>query len=207
MERLRQIAATPWKVWNEFERGLAYPRARLTFAYNGIVWGKNWRLYGVPIVQKHRHSTIYIGAGLQLRSTWRSNPLSPHHPVVIGTWQAGARLTIGDNFGMTGGTLCAAQAIVIGHNVAVGANTTIIDTDFHWLSFEARRIDPAGAKTAPVVIEDDVFIGMSCIILKGVTIGRGSIIGAGSVVTRTVPPGSLVAGNPARIVRSLNEMG
>jgi acetyltransferase-like isoleucine patch superfamily enzyme len=104
---------------------------------------------------------------------------------------------------MTGGALCASGRITIGNNVAVGANSVIIDTDFHPLRPEDRRLMPAEGKTADVIIEDDVFIGMSCLILKGVRIGRGSLIGAGSVVTKNVPPGMIVAGNPAQIVREL----
>jgi acetyltransferase-like isoleucine patch superfamily enzyme len=93
--------------------------------------------------------------------------------------------------------------VTIGDNVAVGTNSTIVDTDFHPVDPRLRRENPAKAKTAPVVIEDDVFIGMNCLILKGVTIGRGGVIGAGSVVTKSVPPGMLAVGNPARVAREL----
>jgi acetyltransferase-like isoleucine patch superfamily enzyme len=194
---------TPWKINNQIWRLLAYPRIRFIFALNGIPWGRGWRLYGVPIVQKHHLSRISFGPGLQLRSSVRSNPLGPNHPVILCTWQAGARLQAGANFAMTGGSLCAAQRILIGDDVAVGANTVITDTDFHPLSYAARHSDPADGAVLPVTIEDDVFIGMNCLILKGVTIGQGSVVGAGSVVTREVPPHSIVAGNPARLVREL----
>jgi acetyltransferase-like isoleucine patch superfamily enzyme len=179
---------------------------RLIFAWSGIRWGAGWRLYGVPVIQKHRRSRMCFGPGLQLRSSVRSNPLGPNRPVVLATWQEGSYLEVGANFAMTGGTLCAAGRIVIGDNVVVGANTTIVDTDFHPLDFDRRRSNPSEGRSAAVVIEDDVFIGMNCLVLKGVTIGRGSVIGAGSVVSRDVPPGVLVAGNPARAVREL-ELG
>jgi acetyltransferase-like isoleucine patch superfamily enzyme len=104
---------------------------------------------------------------------------------------------------MTGGVLCAAEQIVIGNHVVIGANTTIIDTDFHPQDVIGRRLSPSAGRTAPVVIEDDVFIGMNCLILKGVKIGKGSLIGAGSVVARDVPPHVIVAGNPAVIVRDM----
>lgn len=144
-----------------------------------------------------------FGSGFSLRSSPRSNPLSPNHPVTICTWLPDAVLEIGDNFGMTGGTLCAAEHISIGNNVAIGANSTVIDTDFHPLNSDLRRIDPQGAKTAPIFIEDDVFIGMNCLILKGVTIGKSSVIGAGSVVTKEIPAGVIAAGNPAQIIKVL----
>jgi acetyltransferase-like isoleucine patch superfamily enzyme len=140
-----------------------------------------------------------------LRSSARSNPLSPNHPVVLATWLPGAVLEVGAQFAMTGGTLCAAERITIGDRVTVGANCTIVDTDFHPPEAAWRRLAPNDAETAPVVIEDDVFIGMNCLILKGVTIGRGSMVGAGSVVTRDAPPGVIIAGNPARVVRALGD--
>jgi len=104
---------------------------------------------------------------------------------------------------MTGGTLCAAKKIIIGNNVGVGANTIIVDTDFHPLDTTQRRLESSGGRTAAIVIENDVFIGMNCLVLKGVTIGEGSVIGAGSVVTADVPPGVIAGGNPARVLREL----
>ncbi|HSL42297.1 MAG TPA: DapH/DapD/GlmU-related protein [Anaerolineales bacterium] len=170
---------------------------------NAIQWGTGWQFYGAPIVLKHRQSTMRFGKQLQLRSSMKSNPLGPNHAVILSTWQKGALLEVGDNFAMTGGTLCAAGQIKIGNNVAIGANTTISDTDFHPLDVDSRRINPSQGRIAPVCIEDDVFIGMNCIILKGVSIGRGSVIGAGSVVSRDVPAGVIAAGNPAVVIRTI----
>jgi acetyltransferase-like isoleucine patch superfamily enzyme len=199
----RQALDTPWKIRNELGRWLAYPWVRLLFAVNGIPWRRGWHFYGVPIIQKHRRSQITFGAGLQLRSSLRSNPLGSNHPVILATWRAGACLDVGSDFAMTGGVLCSAERITIGNNVGVGANTTIIDTDFHSYNPVERLLSPLVAKTAPVTVEDGAFIGMNCLILKGVTIGQDSIVGAGSVVSRDVPPHVLVAGNPAQVIRVL----
>ena len=193
----------PWKVFNRFRCWISHPPVRLLFALNGIPWGRGWRFYGLPVIQKHRRSRMRFGGHLQLRSTLRSNPLGPYHPVILCTWQPGAVLEVGDRFGMTGGTICAAERVTIGNNVIMGANSTIIDTDFHLLYSQGRRLRVRDVGTAPVMIEDDVFIGMNCIILKGVRIGCGSIVGAGSVITRDVPPVTLVAGNPARVIRKI----
>lgn len=197
---------TPWRLANEIRRLLILPMVRVDFALAGIDWGTGWKIHGRPILQIHRHSTITIGSYLQLRSSSRSNPLSPQQPVVISTRTARAVLTIGDFFGMTGGSLVVDEQIQIGNNVAVGANTIICDTDFHPLQPSERQKDPNRGTTAPIVIEDNVFIGMQSLILKGVTIGTGSVIGAGSVVTRDVPPGVVVAGNPAKIIKRLDEL-
>lgn len=190
----------PWKLENNLLRLLVHPWVRTLFLFKGIAWGRGWRFFGVPIIQKHRASHMQFGDGLQLRSTVRSNPLGANHPVVLCTWQSGAVLQVGRNLAMTGGSIIAAERIVIGDNVNVGANTIIMDTDFHPLDADARRLDSAPAQTAPIIIEDDVFIGMNCLILKGVTLGRGSVIGAGSVVTKDVPPHTIVAGNPTHLI-------
>jgi acetyltransferase-like isoleucine patch superfamily enzyme len=198
---LRQALAMPWKARNELERLLLLPLAWLNAVGAGAGWGAGWKLYGLPIWQLHRQSRVQIGARLQLRSTWRSNPLGPNRPCIISTRSASALLTIGDDFGMTGGSLVCEQQITIGKRVTVGCNTIIADTDFHPLDAQARQADFLAGATAPIVIEDDVFIGMNALILKGVRLGAGCVVGAGSVVTRDVPAGAVVAGNPARVIR------
>ena len=89
---------TPWKVTNEIIRRVTYPYLRLLFSLNKIQWGPGWKLYGVPIIQKHRRSIMRFGPGFSLRSSMRSNPLGANHPVILCTWQPGAVLEIGDNF-------------------------------------------------------------------------------------------------------------
>ena len=195
---LKQARDTPWKASNELRRLLLYPRA--AWALRGIEIAAGWRCYGLPIIQRHRQSQISIGARAELRSSPRSNPLAPHHPVCISARKPGAVLQIGDDFGMTGGSLVCDRRITIGNRVWVGANTVIADTDFHPLDPELRARDPLNAAAAPIEIADDVFIGMSALILKGARIGAGAVIGAGSVVSRDVPPGAIVAGNPARVI-------
>lgn len=196
-----QAIAMPWAAANEARRMAALPAIWLRWRAHGLAWGRRWRLYGMPIVQRYRGSVIELGDGLELRSWRSSNPLAPNHPVVLATRSAGAAIRIGHDVGMTGATIVAANAITIGDRVLIGANTTIVDTDFHPIDAAARRRDILAGAHAPVRVEDDAFIGMGCLILKGVTLGAGCVIGAGSVVTRDVPPGAMAAGNPARVVR------
>ena len=95
----------------------------------------------------------------------------------------------------------AESSVTIGAHCLIGDAVIIFDSDFHHLSAEGRHRLPGAV--APVVIEDNVFIGSRVIILKGVTIGKDCVIGAGSVVVCSIPPGVIAAGNPAHIIRSL----
>lgn len=200
---LRATWEMPWKARNEIARLLGWPWARLSFALAGVRWGRGWRLYGTPILQIHRRASVTFGDGLQLRSARRSNPLVPAHPVMISARRPGAILRVGRDFAMTGGMLVAEESITIGDRVQVGANTAIVDTDFHPLDPGERQANPIVGATRPIVIEDDVFIGMRCLILKGAHLGAGCVIGAGSVVTGAIPPGVIAAGNPAKVIRRL----
>lgn len=200
---LEQARQTPWKAINELRRYLTLPYIRLYFALNGVPWGVGWQIYGCPLIQRHRDSQIQIGRGLAMRNWLGSNPLGVGHRSILCTWMTGAHIQIGDDVGMTGATLVAQNRVTIGDRVFIGANSTIIDTDFHPLDNQRRRLDPSAGSTRPVIIEDDVFIGMWAIILKGSHIGRGSVIGAGSVVAGEIPPGAIYAGNPARPVGQL----
>ena len=195
----------PWLLGLEMRRRLLYPLVRMQFAWHGIGWKPGWRIFGRPIIQKHRGSRIEAGRGLVLRSWVRSNPLAPTHPVVLATRSADAEIVMGEECGFTGATIVAASRITMGDRVQVGGNAQVVDTDFHPLTPEGRAADFNAGSTRPIVIEDDVFIGMNALILKGVTLGTGCVVGAGSVVSRDVPPRTIVAGNPAKVVRELRE--
>lgn len=194
----------PWKVTNEISRLFSLPIVYLLFRFSGVPFPSQSKFYGIPIIQKHRKSLLLIGKGIQLRSTIRSNPLGPNHPVIISTRNEQSTITIGENFSMTGGSICSSEKIIIGNNVNLGANSVIIDTDFHPLNPVLRKLSPQNGDTSPVIIEDDVFIGMNTMILKGVTLGKGSVIGAGSVVTKSIPSNSIAAGNPAKVLKKIN---
>jgi acetyltransferase-like isoleucine patch superfamily enzyme len=123
----------------------------------------------------------------------------------MGLWVGpGARLTLGDGVGLSNSTIVCARVVTIGDEVLVGGGSRIYDTDFHSLD-PAERARPGnpGSRTAPVIIGRGVFVGGHCIVLKGVTIGAGSVVGAGSVIRRDVPEGEVWAGNPARFLRAL----
>lgn len=132
------------------------------------------------------------------------NPAGITHRTVLCTDRPNAQLLIGDQVGMSGVIICASERISIGDRVLLGADCAIYDTDFHPLDAQARLVnDLSKVGVKPVVVGSDVWIGARAIVLKGVTIGDGAIIAAGAVVTRDVPPGAIVAGVPAKVVRQL----
>lgn len=118
----------------------------------------------------------------------------------------GSRISIGDNAILKIGKdvyfnencrVMSSESITIGNNVIVGWDTTILDSDRHRVIINGKK----QVMNKPVIICDDVWIGFGVSIMKGVTIGRGAIIAANSVVTKSVPEKSLVAGNPARVIK------
>jgi len=124
--------------------------------------------------------------------------------------------TVGDFTLLNGALIMAEEKIEIGSHCLISWNIGIADSDFHPLEPAQRLIDAQALapyfkdrpprpklKTAPVKIADNVWVGMNAVILKGVTIGENSVVAAGSVVTKSVPPSTVVAGNPAVIVRQL----
>jgi len=124
---------------------------------------------------------------------------SPCHLTVIGD----GCIVIGEHVGLNGATIAARKKVAIGDNTMIAANTFILDHDGHALWPPSERWSNPGA-AAEVIIERDVWIGMNCIILKGVRIGSGAVIAAGSVVVSDVDSASLYAGNPAKKIKSLN---
>ncbi|NOT14948.1 MAG: acyltransferase [Methylotenera sp.] len=171
----------------------------------GAKVSKRVRFYGMPIISMHKNSEIVIGESCVLCSRSDMTDLGVNHQVVLRTLRSGASIVIGNDTGISGGAICAAIRVEIGNECLIGANVTISDTDFHAISPIGRRYNqnPQDIAAAQIIIEDNVFIGTGSIVLKGVRIGKNSVVGAGSVVTKNVPSNTIVAGNPARIIRSI----
>ena len=121
------------------------------------------------------------------------------------------RIEIGNNVGMSSTSIMARSLVRIGDNVNIGGDCIIMDSDSHRHYYLHRRkgfmkyvddtksIEPL--PTSPVIIEDDVWLGTRCIILKGVHIGARSIVAAGSIVVKDIPADEIWGGNPARFIK------
>jgi len=124
-----------------------------------------------------------------------------------------AEITIGNRCFLGKSTIVAASSVTIGDDVMLSWGVTITDHDSHSLDFDKRANDVTewrhGRKcwdhvaVSPVTIQNKAWIGFGATILKGITIGEGAIVGAQAVVTRDVPPWSIVGGNPAKLIRQL----
>lgn len=172
----------------------------------GVESGRGVRLVGVPLVSRHRDATLRLGAGALIDSRPGSNVFHSLGPCTLAAPRPGARLEIGEGVGMSGARIVAYQLVTVGARTLIGAGAVIVDTDFHPLDPELRAAHPTrGAAVAPVAIGQDVFIGARAMVLKGVTIGDGAVIAAGAIVTGDVAAGTVVAGNPARIVSALGD--
>jgi carbonic anhydrase/acetyltransferase-like protein (isoleucine patch superfamily) len=184
---------------------LCYVPHMLAFTWRrqGMILGRGIVWSGAPILSITPRSTIQIGERCVICSRSRQTALGVNHPVVLRTLRPGAKLIIGQKVRMSGTTICAAARVIIGDQCVIGANVTIVDTDFHSLGPEWRSTSEDGlrALVSPVNIGNNVFIGGGSYILKGVTIGEGAVIGAGSVVTKNVPPNVIAAGNPAKVIK------
>lgn len=179
----------------------------LWFWANRVAIGKNMRIMGK--VYLNIMGKMTIGDNFLMTSGCGINPISSSQRAAFYV-EPSAAVAIGDNVGMSGTRIWIAKGLTIGNNVCIGAGVLLIDTDCHQMDFRMRRLEAeeqfsvtelsSSIKSAPIAIEDDVWIGAHAIILKGVSIGARSVIGAGSVVTKSIPADCVVAGNPARII-------
>ena len=139
-----------------------------------------FRLFGLNIGKG-----VYLRTGLTIHSI--------RQPFSIGNFTSMSRNI----------TIDAAAPISIGHYCNIGNNVQLINGSHELESGFNQAIRPL-APSLPIAVEDYVWLGAGSIILGGVTVGRGSVVGAGSVVTKDVPPCTVVAGNPAKVIRQLN---
>ena len=179
-------------------------RTRIIMYGNGVAVS-SFRSNGVPFIIVARGAKgMSIGKNFAMNNGISHNPIGMPQPCTFFV-DRGCSITIGNNVGISQTALIAHADITIGDNVKIGGGTCIYTSDFHSLNSELRRTgeDLKHRKSAPVTIEHDAFIGARCIILKGVTIGENSIVGAGSVVTKSIPANEIWAGNPAKFIRKI----
>ena len=160
---------------------------------------------GYSTIQKWSgDSRIIIGDDVTLTNRAETNLVGVVHECRFVTQRKGAEIHIGAHSGLSGVTIMCAKRVEIGECVGIGANVMIYDNDIHAVNPYLRINDnDANTKAKEVLIEDYAWIGANSIILKGVHIGRGAVIGAGSVVTNDVPELTIYAGNPARFIKDV----
>lgn len=174
------------------------------FHLNAVDFKKDFVSYGVPIVDINMKGKFKVGHGLRFNSG-KYHAMGGRQQQCYFVAGPGAEIIIGNNVGLTSAAIISRKRIVIEDNVKIGINTVIYDTDFHSLYAEMRNSVPEridGVRCADVHIKEGAFIGGHSTILKGVTIGKNSIVGAGSVVFESIPDEQIWVGNPAKFVRN-----
>ena len=177
---------------------------------------KSWVQYKYPKIQIAPSSTIFP---LAIRNATKESKLViGEDTVTVARFsfdRPTAEITIGRNTFVGKSHLVTAQKISIGDDVLISWGVTISDHDSHNIAFSKRatdhqdllngRKDWTHVRQTPVKICDKAWIGFNAIILQGVTIGEGAVVGAGALVTKDVPPWTIVGGNPAKVIRELSE--
>lgn len=173
-------------IWNAF-----------IFRRKKVSSGRNLHING-PIFIHGRKGCISFGDNCIIHSCHFFNPTSGFdHTHLYAAY--GGTIRIGSNVGISHANIVSYQSIVIEDNVLIGSGVKIWDTDFHSIDYESRMQHPdTNVRSAPIRIKEGAFIGACAIILKGVTIGKHAVIGAGSVVTKDVVDNEIWAGNPAK---------
>ncbi|HEK19789.1 MULTISPECIES: acyltransferase [unclassified Mucilaginibacter] len=173
------------------------------FNLNGVRFHKDFVGFGIPILDINMEGKFSIGKGFWFNSG-KYHAMGGRQQQCYFVAAKGAEISIGDNVGVTSIAIICHSKISIGNNVKIGINTVIYDTDFHSLDARIRNQIPEsieGVRSKPVTIMDGAFIGGHTTILKGVTIGKNAIVGAGSVVFKSIPDEQVWAGNPAVYIK------
>ena len=172
------------------------------FSKFNIRYSASWTFHGKPLIKCPEDATLKIGKNLVAVSDMHFNSIGVFQPVIICVGSE-ATIEIGDDVGMSGCSITAREKVIIGNRVLIGSGALVFDNDAHPICPTNRRYNNKGIMSKPIILHDDTFIGARAIIMKGVEVGEGSIVAAGSVVVKSVPPFTIVGGNPARVIKEL----
>jgi acetyltransferase-like isoleucine patch superfamily enzyme len=179
------------------------PIAKVSLYFNGAKFDSGLKVNGLIKLHVTRRGILEIGKNCTINSD-NFNLIGRQQKAIF--WVEG-KLSIGNNLGLSCSAIICNHEISIGDNVTIGGNTVIYDTDFHSLDPSTRAskaLDKVNAKWGKIAIGNHVFIGAHSTILKGVTIGDNSVIGACSVVTKNIPKDEMWGGNPAKYIAKIN---
>lgn len=167
-----------------------------------VKYDKKLLLKGTPVIINKKGAKMHIGKNVTIKSSFLSNLIGLYSRTIIVTRTENSQIIIGNNVGISGATIYARKSIEIGDNTLIGGNVKILDNDFHPLEIEDRNNDRKEKILAkPIKIGKNCFIGCNSIVLKGTELGDGCIVGAGAVVSGKFDANSVIAGNPAKIIK------
>lgn len=193
-----------WFYYYSFKKTISGSLSKAIFKFQcflkGIHTGRQNAIYGIPKLRRHPFSKINIGNGCRFNSSYSSTEMGIYKRCRLVTVSKSAVLSIGNNVGISGATILSENNINIEDNVLIGAHSIIIDTDRHNIQPGKRLIS---AKSKPIHIRKNVWLGMNCTVLKGVEIGENSVIGANSLVTKSIPSNVIAGGNPCKVIKKI----
>ena len=170
-----------------------------------VAVGKNTRINGRIYIHGHK-GKVRIGKNSTINSDAVFNPTSGFSHTYLAVGDNGY-INIGNNVGMSSVNITSYSGVEIEDDVLLGSGVKIWDLDFHEIGYEERMKKPESkGKTIPIKICEGAFVGACTIVLKGVTIGKYSVIGAGSIITKNIPEGEIWAGNPAKYIKKVNKV-
>jgi len=180
----------------------------IRFRWSGVSYGKGFSSAGTIVLDIYPGSRVILGDHVVVVSdSRRCTAAALAFPSRFRTFTPSSEIIIGNNVGLNGTSITSrSRTITIGEGTMVAPNVIIVDSDFHvpWPP-EKRRDYPGTDSDGDVRIGKNCWIGMNAVILKGVTIGDNSIIGAGSIVNQDIPADSLAAGMPAKVVKTYGD--
>lgn len=169
---------------------------KLFARFRGVEFLGSCQFTGRPKFKLYPGTRVIVGDGCVFLSGHTDNLIGINRPCIVSAYNSGTVVKIGGHTGFSGTVIGAFASITIGSHVKCGANTLITDGDWH-------PEDPRSGEPKPVVIGDNVWLGVGAMVLKGAKIGANTVIGANSVVTGDIPANVVAAGNPCRVIRAL----